>query len=196
MFLIHPLKLIYIVVPGTGSNSFRIGMRDKYGPKEFEQVNHKDKKIQDINPKMQMVLHWPAQLVRLTLDKYHPGIWEEYKKIGFIREPLDWAASIYRKDHPGVKRYFNLDNDCTPNEWVERLDVTPFWWFTDEHGEMVVDKIWRLEDYKDLVCPHYGINYMHKGKSPRPTRPFDLDEEHMELLRQKFHREYEYYDMW
>lgn len=208
MFLVHPEKIILIVVPGTGSSSVRRGFIEKHPTKHHKSDvvrrpelverlggigNHPEIKAK--MPLVKMDAHGTAEQTKMILEKENRGeIWEEYKKIGFIRHPVSWVRSMYQKDTPGTRHWFSHDPKCTPNAWVERLEFNPYKWLAESNGkgQPLVDEIWKLEELENF-CTVYKIGLHHKQKSAH--KPFVLSDRHLEIIHKKFHREYRHYSI-
>jgi len=189
MIIYHKLKTIYIRVPGTGSSSFVATMSTgrfhvEYIEKDVTPYDHPVRKINNI----QNSAHWTARQVRMLLDR---EIWNTYEKIGFIRNPVDWTNSIYRKT--GIKNAIGEDNTGTYSEFLEKLGKTPYYWLTNEYGDVIVDKIYRTEDLDSEVYQHYGLPPPYKIETVSDKPKIVPTEADMEILRKKFKREFEHY---
>lgn len=63
------------------------------------------------------------------------NVWDKYNKIGFVRFPEDWITSV-----KGMGNHF-----------MRRLgENTPYDWFTDEKGNLIIDSIYRTEDLNEI----------------------------------------------
>ena len=160
MFIFHELKLIYVIVPGTGSNSFHGPMKQKW---ECETVlrpkpGHDVWKLQ---PKIKLYNHFTAEQWRMLID---PEIWESYTKIGFVRHPYMWARSMYRKGSAGVLGAVGIDSSGSFVEYLTDLELTPYSWFIDSKGVNLVDRIYRTEDLSAIGI-EYDIKIKHMNKT-------------------------------
>ena len=195
MFLLHSQKLIYCVVPGTGSSSNRIAIWNKYEKGDWEQLAmlHKPH-IVSMHQWMNMDVHGTLRQTRQVLaESNRLDIWDEYKKIGFVRHPYEWVRCIYQKEVGGVQRYFNINNKQDCNKFIEELPFTPYDWFVDDDGEtLLTDIIYRMEDGMKIFCDSLDIEVLHTQRSDY-KRIFTPDEEHKELIKKKLHREYKHY---
>ena len=193
MILFHDLRIIYCIVPGTGSNSFWKAMFEKY-PNSYHLNKHvpaghpadtKSRKIDGINHPS----HW--RLIRMK-ELIGSDVWNSYKKIAFVRYPDYWTWSIFHKG--GIPQAIGEDNTKTYDHFIRTLKKTPYSWFTDDDGRVMVDTIYRTEDMAE-ICQEYGIRYLEdnvrmRGKSP----PKQLNEELQEIMRKKFKREFKHYE--
>ena len=196
MFIFHKHKVIYIIVPGTGSNSFHGGYREKYSPgAHWEQLKITKKTKADpiyaVNPDIGMYQHWTAEQVKMFIDS---NKWNSYRKIGFVRDPYEWTCSLYKKG-AGVKHAVGIDNDGTYMEYIEKLEKTPYFWFTNSSGDVIIDTIYRTEDLQK-ICLEFDIPYLHKNKTSLKSKRKcpEKNEEIEKILREKFYREYEHYE--
>jgi hypothetical protein len=188
MFIFHELKLIYVIVPATGSNSFHQPMRAKY--KDFETVKrpasgHASWKI---HPEIHLYNHFTAEQWRMVIDS---EIWKTYTKFGFVRHPYSWARTMYRKGSAGVLNAVGIDSSGTFVEYLRKLEKTPYTWFTDSEGNKIIDRIYRTEDLP-AISKEFGIECGHRNKTGGPKEAVK-SEEVKQLLRQKFEREYKHY---
>lgn len=184
MFLFHDLKILYIIVPGTGSNSFHNPLRRKYINTKtiYPAADHPVKKMNNISHPA----HLTAQQYKCLVE---PHIWESYEKIAFVRHPYDWARTIYRKG--GIPGAIGIDNTGTFLEYLQKLQKTPYYWFTDENGNVMVDTIYRTEDLNTTIAKKFKIVVGHENKTPAPQ--IELTDEHKQIIHEKFHREIEHY---
>ncbi len=134
--------------------------------------------------------HFGAEMARTLID---PDIWESYEKIGFIRNPYGWVASFYNQ--PNTDGMFGEDNRTNLSEFIENLKLTPFSWFTDSNGEILIDNVYRLEDLSE-VLDKYGCETVHIHKMPKWKDNVTADDvrKYKEIIKKKFRREFEYYD--
>ena len=179
-------KMIYVRVPGTGSSSFflELGRRSKT---EYVDVPTSGP-VRD----MEFIANFNHLTARQLRELIPKDIWNSYKKVGFIREPTDWCNSIYNKN--GVYESVGIEVDgLTFSEFLQKLNKTPFYWFVDKDGEMLVDVIYRNEDLEHGVFDQYGIHepYPRYNVSSKPRVTFT--DEDMKIIHQKFGREYLYY---
>jgi hypothetical protein len=188
MFLFHDFKLIYIIVPGTGSNSFHGEMKKIC--KKWEQLqppkdrNHGGWKLgKGIGHRS----HWTAAMAKTFIDEH---IWNTYEKIAFVRHPYWWARSVYRKG--GIPNAIGVDNDGPSVRYLKELDKTPYFWFCDKDGNRIVDTIYRTEDLSN-IAKKFGFGFTHNNKTNNPKKELDKTDETAKLLREKFAREYEHY---
>ena len=188
MFLFHDFKLIYIIVPGTGSNSFHGGMKKVC--EKWEQLKPPKEKT---HPGWQLSggighrSHWTAAMAKTFIE---PDIWNSYEKISFVRHPYWWARSIYRKG--GIKTAVGINNDEPSTRYLEELDKTPYTWFCDKNGELLIDTIYRTEDLAE-IAKKYKFDITHNNKTNNAKKELDKTDETAKLLRQKFVREYNHY---
>lgn len=180
--LFKDLNLLYIIVPGTGSNSFHSGMRNKYKMTNIKiPANHP---CRDIN-RITHEAHFTAEQIRMVLGEKE---WNSYDKIGFIRHPYDWINSLYNK---GGVEVLGMDNTLPYSEFVADMNLTPYSWLTDEYGNVIVDKIFRTEDLDDGLFQKFGIPPNHINKSSKPKN--HLTDDDIKIVREKFYREFKHY---
>ncbi len=186
MFIYHSLKLIYIIVPKTGSNTFWRSLKKKH-PEERVKTKKGDP-VYDMES-ITFAPHFTARQVRTIVDK---NIWDKYKKIGFVRHPYDWIRSYYYQG-TGLKvlgEPVGLEFD----EFLQEFRMTPFYWFLDGNGENLLDKIYRTEDL-DRILSDYGAKMRVENKTPEnKNKGIVLTNEHKAIIDQRFVREWAYYD--
>jgi len=187
MWIFHDLKLIYIRVPKTGSSSFIECMSKKH---KVEEVFLKDSPFSKFPPITQTQGHFSAQSAREVID---PEIWDSYEKIGFIRNPYGWVASFYNQ--PNTDGMFLEDNRKPFGEFIENLKLTPFSWFEDDKGEILIDNVYRMEDLSS-VMDKYGCETVHIHKMVKWKDCVTPDDarKYKEIIKKKFRREFEYYE--
>jgi hypothetical protein len=188
MILFHGLKIIYCIVPGTGSNSFWGAMQTKYD------LYHLNKNIPKNHPAITKSQsegiknnsHWRISRMKELLDD---ETWNTYKKIAFVRHPYDWSWSIYNKS--GVDNAIGVDTTKDYSHFLKTLDKTPYWWFTDEDGTVLVDTIYRTEDLDAKIFPKFEVEPKRTNINKQPKE--NLSEDDQKLLEEKFHREFQHY---
>jgi len=194
MILFHDLKIIYCIVPGTGSNSFWRSMFEKY-PNSYHLNRHvpaghpavdKSQKIDRINH----TGHYRLIRMKELIDS---NTWKTYRKIAFVRQPDAWLWSIYNKG--GIPNAIGENNvGVSYQTFVETVKKTPYSWFTDDDGHVMVDTIYRTEDLRE-ICNQYGIKYREENVRMRNQRPPPkLDDKHRKIMNEKFAREYKHYE--
>lgn len=185
MLVFPDLKLIYIRVPATGSTSFVQSLTETWP--ESKERDYRGVVQAKLLNNIRMQDHFTAEQGRLTIPA---KIWNSYEKIGFVREPLSWAKSIYRKT--AIVNSIDINNSGTFEDFLRRLDKTPYYWFTDHQKNVIIDTIYRMEDMAN-VCKKYQIGYKHIN--PAATfREITVTPQAETILREKFWREYEHYD--
>jgi len=191
MVVYHDLKLIFIRVPKTGTNSFfnamrRNGYRYEF-PRVDEVVNNHDALVYHVPPKIKDYYHFAAIQAKTLINDEE--IWETYEKIGFIRHPYDWVVSLYNKKM--LHRRINVDKNENFSEFIKCLRVTPFSWFLDEQDKMMINKVYRTEDMND-VLNQYGCEARHDNRNSGKKHIVFTDE-NRDLIDTKFYREWKYY---
>ena len=183
-FAFHDPKILYFIVPGTGSNSFHPGMRTKY---------RRNDKVGDLlvesNPvkewhRIHHSAHFTAEQIREIVSD---EIWN-YEKIFFVRDPFDWCNSLFNKG--GVENV-GMNNKHGMLHFLKTLSLTPYSWGSDRKGNLLADKIYRTEDLKDLF-KKYEIPVRTANISKKS--PNKYCDECIELIREKFVREWKHYD--
>lgn len=163
MYLVPKLSLIYIRVPKTGSTSFV-------------------KSLKRVGSSMKVSPHSTAIDSRIWCEKE----WKTHKKIGFVRYPFDWVQSYFKTGLAGRK-----DGQELFERYIYRMQVTPMDWLCDEDGELMVDKVYRMEDMKE-VCEQYGLQMFDLNQS-KCTETFEFNSEMVEIIKDRCRRELEYY---
>ena len=191
MFIFHDLKIIYIQVPGTGSNSFQRGMQKYKCEMANIRRNHEVPKWTNIRYPS-MVSHFIAKQAKALID---PDIWDSYEKIGFVRHPYKWVVTMYRKAN--TQRNFGISGSLDLSEFVRDIEKTNFYWFLDDDGNMLIDTVYRTEDLDTTLFDKFGIKHnnirsqnVHSSKLHTIS---DLSEADKEIIKKKFYREFEYY---
>ena len=185
MIVYNDLKVIFIRVPGTGTTTFHEQMKKVH-------TNHQEIRVPKPHPARElndiyMPEHFTAEQAQVCIDS---RIWESYRKISFVRHPFWWARSIYRK--LDCKRMLGIDTEGTFEAYLRRLTKTPYFWFTNTSGCVIIDTIYRTEDLR-AVYAEFGVSPKHGNKSPT-KREYNIAADVDPLLHQKFAREYQHYD--
>ncbi len=201
MYIFHGIKVIYIRVPKTGSNSFLhalyhvdIGEFDYAWKGAIREAALKTKgklrKPGAGNHLNEFGYHWTARQAKKLID---PKIWESYDKIAAIRHPYSWCKSFYRQ--PGLCQYgFEEDNSLPFTEFLRNLKLTPFNWYTDDDGDFIIDRVFKMEEM-DEELKKYKAKIVHHNVSKVPLHKpdFKLTDEHKSIMDEKFKREMTYY---
>jgi hypothetical protein len=183
--IIYPdLKIIYIRVPATGSTTFHDQMSRKH--EHYGVPVPANSPVRRMN-NIHMIDHYTIEQAKLCIE---PKIWNSYEKIAFVRHPFWWARSIYRK--LDTFNMIGIDTEGTFERYLRKLDKTPYFWFTDASGCVMIDTIYRTEDLRKIY-EKYGASPRHGNPSPT-KREYEVSKEVPRLLQEKFAREYEHYD--
>ena len=188
MFLIHELKIIYVVVPATGSTSFWNALQEKY------ELDFLHKRVPDDHPSVEKgeedggidKKHWRITRLRELVNE---ETWNTYEKIAFVRHPYDWSWSLFHKRK--LELAIGVDNTKDYSTYLKELDKTPYWWFTDEDGTVLVDTIYRTEDLDAKIFPKFEVEPKRTNINKQPKE--NLSEDDQKLLEEKFHREFQHY---
>ena len=185
MFIYHSLKLIYILVPKTGTNTFWRSLAKVH--KEERVKVKKGDPVYSMEP-ITLSAHFTARQAKTLIDT---DIWAKYKKIGFVRNPYDWILSYYYQG--GGLAVLGEPNDLEFGEFLQKFKMTPFYWFLDENGENLMDKIYRTEDL-DRILSDYGARMRVVNKTPdSKNKGIVLTDEHKAIIDKRFEREWVYY---
>ena len=184
MYLFHDLKMIYIKVPKTGTQSFmKCTCHHKH-----EYLGYNRGRFSE---------HWTAkQTKNLTVNKQSnekaidPAIWDSYEKIGFIRHPYTWIRSFYYERLPN--HMLHQKRELPYKEYIRAFNIDIFRWFVDDDGKMLIDTVYRLEDFDEIMRNKFNAEPCHIHKTAT-NDPNTLNEEDKEIIRAKFPREMEYY---
>ena len=141
--------------------------------------------------------HWTAKQTRdLKINRQSkeklldPAIWDRYEKIGFIRHPYTWIRSFYYERLPNHMLH---QNRALPfKEYIRAFNIDMFRWFVDDDGKMLIDTVYRLEDFAKIMRDKFKATptHIHKTNSNADDR---LSDEDKKIIRAKFPREMEYY---
>ena len=184
MLIFHDLKLIQIIVPRTGSNSFRRALIPKYPNTKWVQLP-----ISDDIRKLSIATmpgHYTARQAKMLINN---DIWNTYEKIGFVRHPYNWLKSIYNQN--GVKQILGQKIDTSLSEFVHDFNKTPYDWFVDENGEVMINTIYCTENLNKILLK-YDVPSMHINESQNPTSE-EFTGDDITIIKKKFHREFEHY---
>lgn len=189
-FFFNKHKIIYIIVPGTGSNSFH-GEYRRVHSNSLEKIKKPNPLPSDDIWELSNIHHEAHITARHLKTFIDPEIWKSYRKIGFIRNPFDWVNSIYNKG--GIKNAIGIDNAGNLSEMVETLDKTPYDWFVDDNGELLIDTIYRLEDLETEIFKEFGccVPENRKNVSSKPKQQFSENDKY--IIKEKFYREFKHY---
>ena len=186
------IKVLFIKVPATGGGSFWLAMKSKNRFHDYP-VTDTVLNMQDIRNKNLLT----AAQARATVSE---EIWNTYEKIGLVRHPVKWINSLYYKplggNHYGIDESNNGMGRVSFYEFVKnRINKTPYDWFTDDEGNVIIDSIYRTEDLDDIVFPKYGLEQLHFNPRQKSNKFIDVvpNDEEMEIIRNKFHRELRHY---
>lgn len=166
--LIHPLKLLYIRVPKTGSTSF-VGALDNLKPEHIGSV------------------HGNMVEARHLLER--TGRWSEiaeYTCVGFIRHPYDWVRSCFAHWRQAPTTFPEVKGAKSLHGFVHRFMRTPLSWLCDAAGKLVCE-CWKTEDMSEIM-PRLGlVEYRKRVRADN----MPIDESTKALVRDKFARVFE-----
>jgi len=187
MYLFHDIKLAYIIVPATGSNSFHSDLKHKH---EYDApYPHRNDPVKKMTNIMHAA-HLTAQQYKKLVD---PKVWDEYEKIAFVRHPYAWANSIYNKN--SIKQSIGIENTSQVGgsflQFLETLDKTPYFWFTDPDGKVMIDTIYRTEDLDTYIFGKFGLRPKRKNETRR--KKVKIRPAEKEIIDEKFAREFTHY---
>lgn len=129
--------------------------------------------------------------VRRTEEKViNPVIWDSYEKIGFIRHPYTWIRSFYYEKLPNHMLHQN--SKLPFKEYIREFNIDIFRWFVDDDGKMLIDTVYRLEDFGEIMRDKFNTEPVHLHKTASNDSN-TLTDEDKEIIRAKFPREMEYY---
>ena len=186
-FILHDRKMIYIVVPGTGSTSLVQAL--KVGQTEsVEQVTQdKEHAAQFMHPDMHTKKHLTAEQAKYLIDE---DIWNEYTKFGFVRKPFEWSRCIYRKGN--INHVLGIDPGPSFLEFMRKLNKSPYSWLTNRSGEVLVDRIYRTEDLA-YVGQEFDITMPWRNRTNN-SKPAKCTQEIEQIIQAKFKRELKHYN--
>ena len=182
----HKLKTIIIHIPKTGGSSIETSL----GMKGIQHLNG------------------------VVAKESYSDVWDDYLKFTFVRNPWDRLVSIYhyykfgsesenqhlKKTIPNSFKEFVNSFYNKENQWYDILIKSQKSWITDDDGELLVDYIARFEDYNTEVKTignKVGIqinNIPHHKKSDRGDYKEYYDKETIELVRNIFKEDIEYFN--
>lgn len=185
MYVSDEEKIIWLCVPGTGTRSFEKAAKKKI--EDLIQVKHSKVPETDIP----MSLHFPAFVAKNIIPKEK---WDTYEKIAFIRDPYTWMNSIY--NHHNIANIgFTCDSKKghTFASFVKMNNKTPYYWYLDRDGTMLIDTLYKTEELKDTIFKRFDLDYLHINttsfKKPKNEYTPELDQ----IMKKRFWRELEYY---
>lgn len=186
MHIFHEHKLIYIAVPATASSSFWHAMQTRWT--KFETVNPpRDHPAKLLHPDIGINTHLTAEQGKMFID---PEIWNNYKKIAFVRHPYAWAKSMYNKKGLQQAVGVNVSQDNFV-DFLKDINKTPYFWYVDKEGNMLIDKLYRTEDFKQVVA-EFDLKELTMNRA-RIDRPSERTPEVNMVLETKFARELSHY---
>jgi len=168
MYVSHPLKLVWVRVPKTGSTSFYLA----FDPvADWKPVGGDDHQYLDLNKAP-----------------------EGYRTVLTIRNPFDWVQSfclMCMRAPAHWREYVTEDKNCQERKldtFFKKFCLSPMRW-----GE--VDEVWRIEDLAKL-CKQHGVNpagrHNVSSKEDRENN-FEWTQERIDWAQKLFARELEYY---
>lgn len=164
MIISHTHRFIFVPVPKTGTHAVRQALREHLGPDDIEQVGlFVNKRFP--YPEIARLRHG-----HLSLRDVRPYVGAEvadgYFSFAFVRNPFDRFVS-YCSFMTREQGAFDRDPRGTMRQILFQLRPVQHVHFqpqctllTDEHGELAVDYIGRVEDMQsgyDEVCRRVGI---------------------------------------
>jgi len=192
MFIFHELKLIYIMVPKTGTNSFWRSLSKKYTKTRVIAGVAKDHPVYEMEP-ITLAAHFTARQVKTLISE---EVWNSYEKVGFVRHPYDWVISYFNVKAKG--KILGEDGEASFGKFIRgKLRMTPFYWFLDKDGQMLIDTVYRTEDLKEIL-EGYGCEPLHANKTGIRDQTKDLTvellhDEYKRVIKKRFWREMAYY---
>ena len=164
MIISHQHKFIFFAVPKTATHTIREALRQHMGPDDWEQQVLFGEQILPI-PQLARLRHGhiSAQEVRPHLE---PGVWDDYFKFGFVRNPFDRFVStcfFLNRDAPNFadSAVAFMKDRLSRARFRQRILVRPqHLQLCDADGEVALDFVGRYEDLQhsyDIICERIGI---------------------------------------
>lgn len=194
----HALKLIFIHTPKCAGTSVASALSEVGAKFELSGLASRAERIRYGQVWMQ---HIPARTLR---DDLSPEVWNEYYKIGFVRNPWDWMVSLfhYRFKRIGPRAVVPSDEDKRAfREWACRFclyDPTGprgvEYYLSDPFGNILVDYVGRYErlsvDFA-AICEKIGVKATlpHLNASPRCEYAPYYDNRVRDIVGEKYARD-------
>ena len=168
MIISHRHKFIFFACGKTGTHSVE-SIMEKYhdGEEIILKVDQELEKLRRQYSKPFTLKHVRPAFVRDLID---PGIWNNYFKFVFVRNPWDWVLSnysfnhkhlaqfVYRFDPVHVEVVWNLMKIHNQSLYTESYYQHTF--VVDQNGERLVDYFGKMENFQEdfnQICSKIGI---------------------------------------
>lgn len=187
MIISHKYKFIFIKTLKTAGTSIEVDLNKVLG--ETDIVTEIYPPEEGCIPKNYMgyMSHMSAMRVKERVD---PVVWNEYFKFCVEREPVDKVISHYcmLKNSPFLSQYWrNLTFD---GYMAKREFPVDTFRYTDENGELIVDKILKYEDLENEfedVTRELGLNLKLTSRAKSGYRKdLKITEEQAEIIYKEF----------
>jgi hypothetical protein len=196
-------KFIFVAIPKTATHAFRVALRPKLAPNDWEQCVLFEKKFFPVEALKNIGHgHLTCRQVKPFLL---PEIWENYLKFCTVRNPFERFVSYCK--------FVNRDNDLmekNPLETMKQIisdkithDKILFRpqveFITDEDGKLMADYICRFEDLQndfDKVCEKLNFPKveLQKINATNPANRTEIfDSELREMVEDFYRRDFELY---
>lgn len=177
-------KIIWICVPGTGTRSF-----EKQANANHMNFLLADRAKYPLETDIPMAIHYPAFLAKKLIPE---DKWDSYEKIAFIRNPYTWMTSVY--NHTNIKNIGMVAEKRPFDEFIRKNDKTPYYWYLDTDGTMLIDTLYKTEELDTVVFPRFKMGVLHLNQTSKNKPKLEYTEEMKHLMKKRFWREFKHYE--
>ena len=190
-------RFVFVAIPKTAGHAVRTRLREHLAPTDWEQCALFERKA---FPQQALAAIRHGHLTCSEVKPYLlPGMWEQFFKFAFVRDPFDRfiSAAWFHYQDTGRMRDDPMGTMKAMLEARSHFLVRPQHEFIcDGDGRLLVDQVGRYETLQadfDAVCNRIGA-----GGAPLPAvnvtrRPgeTELDDELVQMLRETYARDFE-----
>lgn len=195
-------SFLFVAIPKTATQAFRVALRPCLGANDWEQCGLFEKRRFPVEPLARIGNgHITCQEVRPFLV---PGLWERLFKFCVVRNPYDRFVSyvyFHQRADPALARdplgtLKRALTDTAPNRWT----MPQARYVTDADGRVLVDHVARFETLQahfDVICGRLGLpvsNLPVVNMGHPPAYATCYDAELREMVREAYADDFRLFD--
>ena len=204
MIVSHRHRFIFFAVPRTGTHAIRTALGPVLGDEDWQQQSL-TAQVRLPVPALARFNHGHLSL-RQVQANLAPGVWRDYFKFAFVRDPFDRFVSVcamLNKRNPGYRgrETASMKRALTIPRFRQRVLVRPqVEMLLDGSGELGMDLVGRYETLQEsfaVVCRQIGIaevDLERSNASEHDAHASYYDDELLATVTAFYHRDFEAFD--
>ena len=204
MIVSHRHRFIFFAVPRTGTHAIRTALGPVLGDEDWQQQSL-TAQVRLPVPALARFNHGHLSLRQVQANLV-PGVWRDYFKFAFVRDPFDRFVSVcamLNKRNPGYRgrETASMKRALTIPRFRQRVLVRPqIEMLLDGSGELGMDFVGRYETLQEsfaVVCRQIGIaevDLERSNASEHDAHASYYDDELLATVNAFYHLDFEAFD--